>query len=412
MIAPATVVRSGRARLGLIFDATAIAERIRERFGGHPADEANRPHVEAAMAWMARAQDATGTGGVARGYSLTTDAYFARRGWQPAYPETTGYIIPTLYAAATYLGRPEFRERARRAARWECDVQLVNGGVRGGVVGQPEAAVVFNTGQVLFGWLAALADTGDERFAASLRHGAGFVLGAMDADGLWRRGQSPFTMTHTSLYDARVAWALAEVGERLSLPACRDAAARALAAVARRQHPNAWLPDCCLTDPERPLLHTLAYALRGLLEGGRVLQDHRFISAAGSAAAVIASEVRLDGWVAGRFDRHWNAAVQWNCLTGAAQMASVWFRLHELTGERHWIDPAERVLRFLKTTQNRTSVDPGLRGAIRGSFPLDGEYGPRQTLSWATKFFVDALMRHDRLRGRAAPGVVDTLQLA
>src|SRR2546429_6528050 len=34
-------------------------------------------------------------------------------------------------------------------------------------------------------------------------------------------------------------------------------------------------PSCCLTDPHQPLLHTLAYAIRGFLEGGRVLDDAR-----------------------------------------------------------------------------------------------------------------------------------------
>src|SRR5688572_2721233 len=33
--------------------------------------------------------------------------------------------------------------------------------------------------------------------------------------------------------------------------------------------------DCCLTDPFRPLLHTTAYAIRGLLEGGRVRSEER-----------------------------------------------------------------------------------------------------------------------------------------
>src|SRR2546422_11145512 len=42
--------------------------------------------------------------------------------------------------------------------------------------------------------------------------------------------------------------------------------------------PICWLPDCCFTDPVRPSLHTIAYAIRGLLEGGRVLQDARLIA--------------------------------------------------------------------------------------------------------------------------------------
>jgi len=57
------------------------------------------------------------------------------------------------------------------------------------------------------------------------------------------------------------------------------------------------------------------------------------------------------------------------------------------------VDP---VLRFVKSTQNRTCPDPGVRGGIKGSSPLGGEYGPYQILNWATKFFVDALLRDER----------------
>src|SRR5205807_1828472 len=166
---------------------------------------------------------------------------------------------------------------------------------------------------------------------------------------------------------------------------------RALDAVVRHQHPDGWIPRCCLTDPARPLLHTLAYTIRGLLEGGRVLENTEFVSCAALAAERIAATVSADGRIPGRLDANWRAAVDWSCLTGQAQMANVWLRLHTLTGESHWLVPVTPVLRFLKATQNRRSRNPGLAGGIKGSFPMSGEYGRYQTLSWAAKFFADAL---------------------
>ena len=172
--------------------------------------------------------------------------------------------------------------------------------------------------------------------------------------------------------------------------------------VARRQHDDGWLPDCCLSDPFRPLLHTVAYAIRGLLEGGRILQDARLIARAAVAAERIAAAVDPDGRLPGRFAAGWKPAVSWSCLTGEAQMANIWLRLCEITGERKWLTPVAPVLRFLKSTQNRTSRDPGLRGGVKGSYPLGAEYGPYQTLNWATKFFVDALVRDEQITLGAA----------
>src|SRR5690349_19251128 len=62
-------------------------------------------HLDAAIEWIKRAQDSSATGGVAWGYR-------ARRpvrtnlpmGWVGPYPETTGYIIPTMLRYAELRG--------------------------------------------------------------------------------------------------------------------------------------------------------------------------------------------------------------------------------------------------------------------------------------------------------------------
>jgi hypothetical protein len=384
-----------RLRAHPLLSRVAVREARQERTG-HAVEPAHQPHVAAALDWLERAQDATGGGGVARGYSLAWNPYFRSRGWQPAYPETTGYIIPTLYLAARHLQRPALARRAERAACWEVEIQLPSGAVQGGVLGEPVSPAVFNTGQVLLGWLAAFQETGLGVFAAAARRAGEFLLATQDDDGLWRRGTSRFADPRATLYNTRTAWALAEAGQRLVVPEFRAAAARNFRAVVGRQHDDGWIPDCCLTDPIHPLLHTIAYAIRGLLEGGRVLQDHGLIARAALAAEPLAGAVGPDGRLAGRYAAGWRPAASWSCLTGEAQMANIWLRLFELTGERKWLEPVARVLQFLKSTQNRTSSDPGLRGALKGSFPLGAAY-PYQTLSWATKFFVDALIRDEQI---------------
>jgi uncharacterized protein YyaL (SSP411 family) len=364
----------------------------------------------AAIAWLVRAQDATPDGGIARAYSLVWHRYFGNRGWEPSYPETTGYIVPTLYAAAARLGRPDLAVRAERAARWEIEIQLPSGAIRGGVIGDPESPAVFNTGQVLLGWLAALEETEKGSFADAARSAARYLVATLDPDGHWRRGNSRFARADATLYNTRTAWALAEAGARLGEDAFTDAAARSLRAAAGLQAGNGWLPHCCLTDPERPLLHTLAYAIRGLLEGGRVLGDLRLLRAAERAARALAGTVRTEGWMPGRYRADWSAAVRWACLTGQAQMANTWIRLAEITGDAKWLEPVPAVLRFLKRTQNRRSRDPGVRGGIKGARPVGGGYGAYEVLSWATKFFADALMRHEAV-GRNGLGAASPVSV-
>ena len=92
-------------------DVTVLREAVQERIG-HPVAEGHRPHMESALAWLLRSQDASPDGGFARGYSLAYHPFFRSRGWQPPYPETTGYLIPTLYLAGDLLQRPELHTRA------------------------------------------------------------------------------------------------------------------------------------------------------------------------------------------------------------------------------------------------------------------------------------------------------------
>jgi hypothetical protein len=65
--------------------------------------------ITAALDWLGRAQDRspTGDGGIARHYGLTT-------GWGPSYPETTGYIAPTMLEQSARREDAKLRERARR----------------------------------------------------------------------------------------------------------------------------------------------------------------------------------------------------------------------------------------------------------------------------------------------------------
>ena len=82
-------------------------------------------------------------------------------GWRPSYPETTGYIIPTLLEFSSRFGDSEVRRRALQMAAYETKIQLPSGAVQAGMVCSPESQepAVFNTGMVLQGYIAAYRAT-------------------------------------------------------------------------------------------------------------------------------------------------------------------------------------------------------------------------------------------------------------
>jgi hypothetical protein len=391
-----------RLRAHPVANPLALAEWWREARGGHAVEEADGPHLQAALEWLARAQDVTTHGGVARGYSLAWHGEFRSRGWQPPYPVATGYLIPSLYIAARHLGTPALADRATRAAQWELDIQLPEAGVRGGV----SAAAWFNIGQIMFGWLSARDETSEECYGEAARRAGRLLVSMVDGDGYWPPGPSPLTRAASTMYNVRTAWALARAGRLLDEPGFVHVAQRNLQFVLRRIHSDGWLPDSCPNDPVHPLLHFQGYAIRALVEGGTELGHERAVEVGAIAAERLAALVRDDGWMAGRHAARWRPAASWSCLSGQLQMTYTWLELYRLTGQAKWLEPVPRVLRFVKATQNRAARDPGLRGGIRGSAPIGGEYCPYEILTWATKFFVDALIRREQVSaGAAAPPI-------
>ena len=166
-------------------------------------------HLDAAVQWMCRAQNAFNDGGVARSYSLVYNPYFKRKGWVPSYPETTGYIIPTMFDYAHLRGNQEiFDSAAVRMAKWECDVQMTKGAVQGGTIDQKPTPAIFNTGQVIFGWLRAYQETQNEKYLNTAVKAGDFLINSQDADGAWRKNLSNYASKQMPFYtyNTRTAW--------------------------------------------------------------------------------------------------------------------------------------------------------------------------------------------------------------
>jgi hypothetical protein len=100
-----------------------------------------------------------------------------------------------------------------------------------------------------------------------------------------------------------------------------------------------------------------------------------------------------DGFLPGRQDAGFRGTVEWCCLTGSAQVSIVLSTLAALTGQADYREAAERLNRYVMARHDIRNPDLRLRGGVAGSWPVAGDYGRLMVLNWATKFFVDALMR-------------------
>jgi uncharacterized protein YyaL (SSP411 family) len=311
----------------------------------------------------------------------------------------TGYIIPTFFDYARLTKRDEFFTRADLMAAWESAIQLPNGAVQASTVDATEKVpTVFNTGMVIFGWVRAYEETKNDLYLSSALRAGEWLTSVQDGDGAWRKYGSPVTCYALNTYNTRVAWSLLDLYRVTDDARFRDSALRNLDWALTQQQPNGWLENNCLLDNRQPYTHTIAYAMRGFIEGYAFAGESRYLEAAQRLLDPVLVRVRNDGFLAGRFDRAWKPTVRYCCLTGSAQLALNACRLHELTGNTLYREGAEKLLSFVLRTQDTRTNNDSIRGAIGGSYPLKGGYHPSQFPSWAAKFAADAIMILTRLR--------------
>ena len=270
-------------------------------------DAGSERSLRLALAWLKHSQDKVGSGGVGS-YQLY--------GWSRGYPEVTGYTIPTIWNAHHALGDADLAERARRMSDWLLSVQQPAGGWEGGVVGEKQPPLVFNTGQVLRGLIRTYEETGVERYLNSANRGAEWIVENQDEDGSWTTANF---RQMKRVYDSYVAAPLVRLAQITGNDRYSEAARRNCEFVLSNQRENGWF-DICDNSPyfnDAPITHTLCYTTDGLLETGELLQEERFIEAARKAADGLRSAVQPGGYLAGRLDEAWRPRVKWSCLTGS-----------------------------------------------------------------------------------------------
>jgi hypothetical protein len=347
--------------------------------------------IDAGVRWLCLTHDVTGRRGSSKGYSLL-------KGWAPAFPETTGYIIGTLLEQARRTGDESLERRAREMADWEVEVQCADGGVMEGLLtNSPKPSTVFNTGMVIHGWLDLADHSGrDDHLLAAVRAGD-FLRANQSGDGCWTGAAEYFGIPHT--YCSRVSWALVRLATATGNAGYEHAARRQLDWVVREQRENGWFDWAAFKPGRDPNTHGLAYTLRGLLESAALIGDDgdAYLTAAVRTAEVLMRKLEVHGgWLPATWNGGWEPTARYECLTGTVQLGGVFLRLYELTGDARLFNAGLKAVERAAGHQS-PSPRPEMRGALPGSFPTYGRYAPLQFPNWATKFLVDSLMLRERL---------------
>jgi malonyl-CoA O-methyltransferase len=265
--------------------------------------------------------------------------------------EVSGYIIQTLYNA----GEKEF---AYDLARWEASIQRPDGSFTA-----PDGVpYTFDTAQVIRGFLAVLDDL--PHLANNLTRACDYVEHQITEDGrvrnlsydAWKTWDGDVFTEYTNLY---VLPPLFQAGQKLGKEKYVKASLRGMDYFRRKKD----LVE--FKSRSTTISHIFGYIMEALVE-----LDETELAKEGLRQVVKIQ--RKDGAIPAY------PGVNWVCSTGMAQLAVAFYRL----GYRQ---PADKAVDYLEKIQNPS-------GGFFGSYGKGAKYFPREEISWAVKFFLDAYM--------------------
>ncbi len=347
-------------------------------------------HLTASITWLQKAFEVKNKKGVSAAFNLIESE------WMVGYPETTGYIIPTFIAYSEFTGNDEFLQDAIKMGEWEISLQWENGGI-----GEPPGVYglkprVFNTAQVMLGWLALYEKTSGKKFLDATIKSANWLVEIQENNGSWKQN----TYMGSKTYHSRVAWVLVETFKKTGEIKFLRSAEKFLNWLYSKTFDNGWFSDTSLSHPEKPWTHLYAYTIYGLselLHSNISENDKKKIveilnSASENIVKLIENPNKNYLGLPGEFTQDFSPDYNWTCLTGSAQTAIFLRRFGNAIDNKKYIEASDKLVAETKSAQYLKTENQNIFGGIGGSYPINGGYSPFTIPNWAVKFFADSLL--------------------
>lgn len=362
-----------------------LADKL-ELVGGVPT---RKKSLEQIFTWIKASFDATEDGGSSAYYHLI-------HGWKNSYPETTGYLVPTLYEYAEVSGESVWKELADRAVNWLVEIQLDSGGWIGGQVGGSNEPRVFNTGMILDGMVDAYERTQDDRFLSAAIRGYNWICSTLDEKGLF----SEFNVSGGGSFDLLTIGCMKRVEQYIGKN--HDPLEKSITAHMAFQTQSAWWERCNFEGSysSTALLHHLGYTLDGLLIIHEIDNRPDCLELVKATSSKLLSLFEVNNKLPAYTTDDWKCFYDLDgktkkyslCLTGNAQIAIVFLKLAALTNDLRFSNAAHKLIDINAAIANRRFGSEGLNHGLAGSFPVTGNYQKVQIVNWAAKYHAESIL--------------------
>ena len=352
-------------------------------------------HLKASMEWLLKSQNTGADKGSSAMYYIMEDR------WHTSYPETTGYIIPTFLNYYHLTGNDLYLKKAIDMGNWEIEIQVPEGGIGEPKNAPQEKPRVFNTAQVIFGFISLYGETGKNKYLEAAVKAADWIVKEQHSDGKWE----DFTHGGPKSVHIRTAWPLLELYNITKNEIYKISAEKFVDWVLKQGLSNGWFYHTNIsTAPNKPWTHLIAYVLRGLYEVYSLKNSNvnrakilRLLYNASEAICnVYKSQLRVRKnycGLPGTFDENWSSTDNYSCLTGNAQLSIFLNKFGNMIEEEGFIKVSHMLIEDLKKVHYLDEIsNPNLTGGLAGSHPFNTGYCAGCIPNWSVKFLADSLM--------------------
>ena len=304
--------------------------------------------------------------------------------WGDVYPETTGYLVPTLHKLGLFLDDEEACELAIKQLSYFESIQNEDGSFFQS--NDNERPILFDTSQIIEGLYYMAHTIPNPKPVLSMIIKAVDWLGKqLDEKGNFTDYQ--YVENYNPAYHARVAWKMASA-ELIKYSKPRTKTKALIERIAELQNENNSYKNWGFEKGAPAFSHTVAYTLRGLWECADITHNRKLRRSILKSITVLAKSI-TDNGVAGSYDQDWNGDFDYMCAAGNAQLAILFTSVYRYSGDKKFLSLVEPLLQPLLRAQRPKLIH---RGAIPSSIPMRGAYQRFKYTNWTQKFFCDAIL--------------------
>ena len=218
------------------------------------------------MDWLLRSHEVCSNNGSAAYWSPIF-------GWGHPYPETTGYIIPTLWRGKDYFDDEEYEQAAGNMTKWLMSLQHDDGWFPAGTVKSSNSLrpSIFNSGQILFGLAEAYSRKPDDTIYEAIHKCLVWICGEQNQDGRWLK--HAYVKGYSLSYYAHVCWPIAKAAKAIGKESFFKNARRGLFAINADRNDNGSYSRWAFNELKNAFTHTIGYTLQGVIETTLITDD-------------------------------------------------------------------------------------------------------------------------------------------